>query len=66
MDNTHVQKEEQSELMVEDMLEIADDGSNDYMTIEGDKSYNVEDKEVTNRSRLRIDTRKWIASKLKP
>jgi hypothetical protein len=60
-------KEEQVEFMVDEMLEIADDGTNDYMTIEkGDKQYNVEDREVTNRSRLRIDTRKFIASKLKP
>ncbi len=60
-------KEEQADLLVEDMLDIADDGTNDYMTIEkGDKTYNVEDKEVTNRSKLRVETRKWIASKLKP
>ena len=60
-------KQEQADYMVEEMLEIADDGSNDYMTItKGDITYNVENKEVTNRSRLRVDTRKWIASKLKP
>jgi hypothetical protein len=29
-------------------------------------TYNVENKEWTNRSRLRIDARKWVASKLKP
>lgn len=60
-------KEEQADLLVEDMLDIADDGTNDFMTItKGDISYNVEDKEVTNRSKLRVETRKWIASKLKP
>jgi len=60
-------KEEQADLLVEDMLDIADDGTNDYMTIvKGDIKYNVEDKEVTNRSKLRVETRKWIASKLKP
>lgn len=60
-------KEEQADLLVEDMLDIADDGTNDYMTIvKGDVEYNVEDKEVTNRSKLRVETRKWIASKLKP
>jgi len=37
------------------------------MTItKGDETYNVEDREVTNRSRLRVDSRKWLASKLNP
>lgn len=60
-------KEEAVEAMIEDIVDISDDGTNDYMTItKGDHSYNVEDREVTNRSRLRVDTRKWIVSKLKP
>lgn len=60
-------KEDQADYLAEQILSIADDGSNDYMTIQkGDAQYNVEDKEVTNRSKLRIDARKWIASKLKP
>ncbi len=60
-------KEEQADYMTEEMIEIADDGSNDLMTVEkGDASYEVENKEVTNRSKLRVETRKWIASKLKP
>lgn len=60
-------KEEQADMLIEEMIDIADDGSNDFMTItKGDESYEVENKEVTNRSRLRVDTRKWIASKLKP
>lgn len=59
--------EERTEAMAEDILDIADDGSNDYMTItKGSMTYNVEDKEVTNRSKLRVDTRKWIMSKMKP
>lgn len=60
-------KEEQADYLAEEMIEISDDGTNDYMTItKGDATYNVENKEVTNRSRLRVETRKWIASKLKP
>jgi hypothetical protein len=60
-------KEEQADFMIEEMIDIADDGSNDLMTItKGDIEYEQENKEVTNRSKLRIDTRKWIASKLKP
>lgn len=59
--------EERTEAMSEDILDIADDGSNDLMTIQkGKKSYEIENKEVTNRSRLRVDTRKWLMSKMKP
>ena len=55
------------EAMADEMFDIADDGANDYMTItKGDYEYNVEDKEVTNRSKLRVDTRKWYLSKLAP
>jgi len=57
----------QAELMFEEILEISDDGSNDYMTIvKGKEAYNVEDREVTNRSKLRVDTRKWYLSKVLP
>jgi hypothetical protein len=60
-------KEEATDAMAEDMLDIADDGSNDLMTIvKGKTEYEVENKEVTNRSRLRVDTRKWLMSKMKP
>jgi hypothetical protein len=60
-------KEEQADFMVEEMIEIADDGTNDLMTItKGDISYDIENKEVTSRSKLRVETRKWAASKLKP
>jgi hypothetical protein len=60
-------REQQADFLAEEILEIADDGSNDLMTIvKGDISYEQENKEVTNRSKLRVDARKWIASKLKP
>lgn len=60
-------KDMQMDYLAEEIIDIADDGSNDYMKIvKGDMEYNVEDKEWTNRSRLRVDARKWIASKLKP
>lgn len=59
--------EARAEAMAEDILDISDDGSNDYMIItKGKHSYNVEDKEVTNRSKLRVETRKWLMSKMKP
>jgi hypothetical protein len=60
-------REEQAEHYLDQIMEIADDGSNDYMTItKGDAIYNVENKEVTSRSKMRIDTRKWAMSKLAP
>jgi len=52
-------KAAQAEYMADECLEIADDGKNDL--VEG-----VLNKEVVMRSRLRIDTRKWVASKLLP
>lgn len=58
----------QAELMFEELLEIADDGSNDYMereTKDGD-TYEVLNTEHVQRSRLRVDTRKWFLSKVLP
>lgn len=51
-------KEAQADAMTEDMLEIAD--TPPQMGERGIDSADVADK------RLRIDTRKWLASKLKP
>lgn len=60
-------QEMRADLLIEETLEIADDASNDFMTItKGDQTYEQENKEVTSRSKLRVDTRKWIASKFKP
>lgn len=63
-------RELQAENFADEMSDIADDGSNDYMeTIDGETGailgYKLNGEHI-NRSRLRIDTRKWIASKLKP
>lgn len=56
-------KEDQADFLAEQILGIADDSSND--TIEGEYGP-MENKEWVNRSKLRVDARKWIASKLKP
>ena len=61
-------KEESADAFVEDMLDIADDGRNDWMEQldkDGDAIGWRENGEAISRSRLRVDTRKWIASKLK-
>lgn len=60
-------REERADKIFEEMLAIADDSTNDTMYIETKKGeIAVEDKEWTNRSRLRIDTRKWMLSKMLP
>lgn len=57
-------KIEQADMLAEECLEIADDDSNDIKVDEdGNKTFN---SEFAARSRLRIDTRKWLASKLLP
>lgn len=61
-------KAEAADFLAEEMIEIADDGTNDFMKSLGDdetESYRYNGEHVQ-RSRLRIDARKWIASKLKP
>jgi len=49
------------------MLDIADDGRNDWMERHGkeDAGWQANGENIQ-RSRVRIDTRKWLASKLKP
>ena len=49
----------------EEMIEICDDGSNDYIERKTeDGSFIVFNNEHVQRSRLRLDTRKWLLSKL--
>lgn len=60
-------KEEQADFLAEEILDIADESACDYKMIERDgRQVEVVDHEHIQRSRLRVDTRKWIASKLKP
>lgn len=60
-------REAQAELLADQIIEIADDSSNDTKTIyKGEELVEVENTEWTNRSKLRVEARKWIAAKLKP
>lgn len=60
-------KDEQADLIFSEMLDIADDGRNDWMKIKrGDEVVEVENKEAIGRSRVRLDTRKWVLGKLRP
>lgn len=57
-------KEESADALTDEMLDISDDVSNDYTkTDENGVRLNPENIQ---RSRLKIETRKWLASKLKP
>ena len=60
--------EQRTNKLAEELLDIADDGSNDFMAAkddEGGEAYRV-NGEAIQRSRLRIDTRKWLLAKLQP
>lgn len=60
-------REAQADSLADEMLDIADDGSNDWMERSEKKGGGWEENgEAIGRSRLRLDARKWIASKLKP
>lgn len=57
-------REAQSDYLAEEIVQIADDGANDtYLDDEGMPRTN---QDVIARSRLRVDARKWYASKLAP
>ena len=57
-------REIQADTLFDEILDIADESTND-------KTVNADGNEVVNheaiqRARLRVDTRKWMAGKLKP
>ncbi|WP_133128538.1 hypothetical protein [Legionella nagasakiensis] len=54
----------QIETLIDEILEIADDTSRDR--IKNEQGNVICNNELIARSRLRIDTRKWLASKLVP
>ncbi len=63
-------KTESADALVEDMLDIADNGTNDWMETHAPNEddapgYRVNGEHIQ-RSKLRVDVRKWAASKLKP
>lgn len=60
-------KQESADSLVDEMLDISDDARNDWMERRGENSEGYElNGEHVQRTRLRIETRKWLASKLKP
>lgn len=61
-------REDQADTLADEIVEIADDSSRDTITKENHDgtTYDVANTEWINRSRLRVDARKWVAAKLKP
>lgn len=59
----------QAELLVDEIFEIADNTENDWKPVfnkDGELTDYKPDNEAIQRSRVRIDTRKWYAAKLVP
>ena len=62
-------REAQADAIFDDILEIADDGRNDWMEKKDSEGENIgwrENGEALRRSALRVDARKWMAGKLRP
>ena len=57
-------RETQADAIFDEILQIADDATNDYMRNQNGGL--VPDQEHIQRSRLRIEARKWMAAKLRP
>lgn len=57
----------QADLLADEILQIADDTREDYVTKEvRGKEVEAFNAENVSRSRLRVDARKWLAAKLAP
>lgn len=61
-------REAQADYYAEEIIEISDDGSNDWMDrkLSDGSTEEVENKDVLARSRLRVDTRKWLMARMAP
>jgi hypothetical protein len=64
-----IARDQQADSLFDEMLDIADDGTNDWMERKNSDGQNIgwqENGEALRRSTLRIDTRKWVAARLAP
>jgi hypothetical protein len=53
--------------LADELVDISDDGRNDWMTIRrGKDKVEVVNREAVERSKLRVETRKWILAKMLP
>lgn len=66
-DQYAIAREAQAEFFADEIIEIADDTTGDFITKNTDNGpIEVVDHEHIARSRLRVDARKWFASKVAP
>lgn len=62
-----IAREMQADTLFDEILQIADDARNDWMEVHGKDDIGWKaNQEHVQRSRLRIDSRKWAAGKLAP
>lgn len=61
-------RELRAEVMLDEIIEIADDGRNDTYIVEDNNGKEIvkTDYDVIARSRLRVDTRKWAMGRIAP
>lgn len=66
-DNYALAREIQYQRMADEIMDIADDGLNDYVLANSEEGDLCRvNPEAIGRSRLRVDTRKWFMSKVLP
>ena len=61
--------EARAHYLAEELLDVSDDGTNDWMERKNSDGENIGwsvNGEAIQRSKLRVDTRKWLLSKLQP
>lgn len=58
-------KEAQMDAFAEEIVDIADDGTNDWMEDKDSPGWRVNGEHIQ-RSRLRVDSRKWLMAKMRP
>lgn len=59
-------KEEQADTLADEIIDIADETDTVVKDMDGGTTAVVFDSTAVARNRLRVDARKWVASKLKP
>ena len=66
--NYTIAREQQAQCMADQIIDISDDSTNDYMELEdkNGKKYIKVDTEYIQRSKLRVEVRQWIAKNLLP
>lgn len=61
-------KQESADFMADEILDISDDGTNDWeeREIAAGRTIIALNNEAVQRSKLRVETRKWLMAKMKP